>query len=186
MASDVRRFGSKGDKAAQLQHFRSTPRSRRRQCAPPCPLSAKKRTPGLQQMVPLLDHLVGTQKDRSWQCNTDCFGRFEVHGEHVVGNLLDSQIGRSRAPQYFCYVGCSAAPQRSRVHAVSIGSSPPPRMSQFRAARGYGVPSFRWKPFTPSGPDLSSRSMSGYITSSPAVRSPITRKTASFCVRFRK
>jgi hypothetical protein len=57
---------------------------------------------------------------------------------------------------------------------------------QSRAARGYGVPSFRRKPLTPSGPAFNSRSMSGYVTSSPAVRSPITRKMASFCVRFRK
>jgi hypothetical protein len=28
--------------------------------------------------------------------------------------------------------------------------------------------------------------MSGYVTSSPAVRSPITRKMASFCVRFQE
>ena len=41
-------------------------------------------------------------------------------------------------------------------------------------------------PLTPSGPAFNSRSMSGYVTSSPAVRSPITRKMASFCVRFRK
>ena len=60
------------------------------------------------------------------------------------------------------------------------------RRQQSRAARGYGVPSFRWKPLTPSGPAFNSRSMSGYVTSSPAVRSPITRKMASFCVRFRK
>jgi hypothetical protein len=57
---------------------------------------------------------------------------------------------------------------------------------QSRAARGYGVPSLRWKPLTPSGPSFNSRSRSGYVTSSPAVRSPITRKTASFSVRFRK
>src|SRR6516225_12310441 len=62
----------------------------------------------------------------------------------------------------------------------------PLRRLQSRAARGYGVPSFRRKPLTPSGPAFNSRSMSGYVTSSPAVRSPITRKMASFCVRFRK
>ena len=59
-------------------------------------------------------------------------------------------------------------------------------LDQSRAARGYGVPSFRWKPRTPSGPAFNSRSMSGYVPSSPAVRSPTTRKAASFCVRFRK
>ena len=72
--------------------------------------------------------------------------------------------------------------------ATAIANNPdrPPERPQSRAARGYGVPSFRWKPLTPSGPAFNSRSMSGYVTSSPAVRSPITRKMASFCVRFRK
>jgi hypothetical protein len=93
-----------------------------------------------------------------------------------------SREGRPRSPS-----------RRRSLHLTDSGPQhflnffpEPLRRLQSRAARGYGVPSFRRKPLTPSGPAFNSRSMSGYVTSSPAVRSPITRKMASFCVRFRK
>ena len=96
---------------------------------------------------------------------------FRSHGEKVVTIRRRPRAGDDHEP---------------RPHHFSNFLPEPPGRLQSRAARGYGVPSFRWKALTPSGPAFNSRSMSGYVTSSPAVRSPITRKMASFCVRFRK
>src|ERR1700726_1485847 len=44
-------------------------------------------------LAPLLDHLVGTTKEREWNSKTKGPGRLEIDDKLNLGHLLDRQVG---------------------------------------------------------------------------------------------
>ena len=49
----------------------------------------------------LLDHLVGAQQYRRWNCDADRFGGLEIYDKLKFGWLFDRQIARLCASEYF-------------------------------------------------------------------------------------
>jgi hypothetical protein len=54
----------------------------------------QKRTPAVQQFLPLFDHLVGAAKHRNRHGKAECFSRFQVDDEVDLSDLLNWKINR--------------------------------------------------------------------------------------------
>jgi len=89
-----------------------------------------------QQTVSLFDHLVGPQKDRSWQRNTDRFGRFKIHGSRSRNRIFTTGAENADARDLVALLrpcsrweATSAPPEHREIPVVSC-----PPSAQVRAS----------------------------------------------------
>src|SRR2546429_6596132 len=73
---------------------RFCPKSRHRCCVPARPLRARSGCEQMQQVAPLLDHLVGAAEQRDWKSDAERMGGLEIDDQLGFCGLLHREVGR--------------------------------------------------------------------------------------------